>query len=71
MLEKQIKTLQESFFDKQSTYNIKKRIDYLKKLKKKLKEKSEHIFDALYKDLNQSDFEAFTSETMLVIKNLT
>ena len=70
MLEKQIKTLQESFFDKQSTYNIKKRIDYLKKLKKILDEKSEHIFDALYKDLKKSDFEAFTSETMLVNKEL-
>ena len=70
MLEKQIKTLQESFFDRQSTYNIKKRIDYLKKLKKILNEKSEHIFDALYKDLKKSDFEAFTSETMLVNKEL-
>ena len=70
MLIQKIKTLQESFFDNQNTLNIKKRISYLKKLKRVLKEKSENIFDALYKDLKKSDFEAFTSETMLVNKEL-
>ncbi len=70
MLIKKIKTLQESFFDNQNTLNIKKRISHLKKLKRVLKEKSENIFDALYKDLKKSDFEAFTSETMLVNKEL-
>lgn len=70
MLIKKIKALQESFFDKQNTLNIKKRIDFLKKLKKVLKKKSKNIFDALYKDLKKSDFEAFTSETMLVNKEL-
>ena len=70
MLIKKIKTLQESFFDNQNTLNIKKRIYHLKKLKRVLKEKSENIFDALYKDLKKSDFEAFTSETMLVNKEL-
>ena len=70
MLIKKIKTLQESFFDNQGTLNIKKRIYHLKKLKSVLKKKSENIFDALYKDLKKSDFEAFTSETMLVNKEL-
>ena len=70
MLIKKIKALQESFFDKKNTLNIKKRIDFLKKLKKVLKKKSKNIFDALYKDLKKSDFEAFTSETMLVNKEL-
>tara|TARA_B100001250_G_scaffold284860_1_gene246933 strand:+ start:42 stop:1415 length:1374 start_codon:yes stop_codon:yes gene_type:complete len=70
LLIKKIKTLQESFFDNQNTLNIKKRIYHLKKLKRVLKEKSQNIFDALYKDLKKSDFEAFTSETMLVNKEL-
>jgi len=67
---KKLKSLQETFFENQLTLNIKKRIDYLKKLKKVLKEESQNIFDALYKDLKKSDFEAFTSETMLVNKEL-
>jgi aldehyde dehydrogenase (NAD+) len=67
---KKLKSLQETFFENQKTLNVKKRIDYLKKLKKVLKEESQNIFDALYKDLKKSDFEAFTSETMLVNKEL-
>ena len=70
MIIKKLKSLQETFFENQLTLNIKKRIDYLKKLKKVLKEESQNIFDALYKDLKKSDFEAFTSETMLVNKEL-
>ena len=70
MIIKKLKSLQETFFENQKTLNVKKRIDYLKKLKKVLKEESQNIFDALYKDLKKSDFEAFTSETMLVNKEL-
>jgi len=67
---KKIKSIQETFFENQETLNVKKRINYLKKLKNVLKEKSRNIFEALYKDLKKSNFEAFTSETLLVNKEL-
>jgi aldehyde dehydrogenase (NAD+) len=42
----------------------------LKKLKAVLKEKEQDIFDALHKDLHKPVFESYTSEVLMVQKEL-
>ena len=50
--------------------SLKVRIDHLKKLKKVLNEKEQDIFNALDRDLKKPVFESFTSELLMVQKEI-
>ncbi|MEK9614609.1 MAG: aldehyde dehydrogenase family protein, partial [Flavobacteriaceae bacterium] len=60
----------QAFFNSHKTEGVLKRIQYLKKLKKAISAKEEAIQEALYKDLKKSAFESFTSEILMVYKEL-
>jgi aldehyde dehydrogenase (NAD+) len=68
--EKKINSIQKSFFNERKTSSINKRLFFLKNLQSELKKRTKDVFQALYKDLKKSNFESFTSETMLVEKEL-
>ena len=65
-----IKEKQLIFFKNFKTQDVKIRIQHLKKLKKVLEEREESIFEALYQDLKKPVFESFTSELLMVQKEL-
>ena len=58
------------FFKAHKKHPLKVRIDHLKKLKKVLNEKEQDIFDALDRDLKKPVFESFTSELLMVQKEI-
>lgn len=61
---------QRAFFASQSTQSTAFRIKQLKALRKEIANRESDIFDALHKDLRKSSFEAMTSETVLVEKEI-
>ncbi|MGI9540884.1 MAG: aldehyde dehydrogenase [Flavobacteriaceae bacterium] len=65
-----IKEKQLTFFRDFKTQDVKIRIQYLKKLKRVLEEREESLFEALYQDLKKPVFESFTSELLMVQKEL-
>ena len=58
------------FFKDFKTQDVKIRIKHLKKLKRVLEEREESLFEALYQDLKKPVFESFTSELLMVQKEL-
>jgi|TARA_B110000305_G_C19442499_1_gene642780 aldehyde dehydrogenase (NAD+) len=66
----EIKENQLAFFKNHKVKGVKIRIQHLKKLKKVLEQKEEAIFDALYQDLKKPIFESYTSELLMVQKEL-
>ena len=58
------------FFKAHKKQSLKVRIDHLKKLKKVLNEKEQDIFNALDRDLKKPVFESFTSEFLMVQKEI-
>ena len=67
---KQIFESQVGFFNAQQTKSIAFRIEQLKKLKSAILMHEKAIYDALYKDLRKSTYEAFGSEIGQVIKEI-
>ncbi len=67
---KEIFEAQVGFFNDQHTKSIAFRIDQLKKLKSAILMHEQAIYDALYKDLRKSKYEAFGSEIGQVIKEI-
>lgn len=65
-----IYSLQRSFFKTNTLLSIDFRIEYLKNLKNCIVQNEEKIYDALYKDLNKSKFEALGTELSLVYSEL-
>ena len=65
-----LKTKQAAFFKSNFTKNSSNRIFALKKLQSIIKAKESEIFEALKMDLKKPEFEALTSETLLVEKEL-
>lgn len=57
---------QKDFYDTGKTLDVAFRISQLKKLKDKLSEKEEDLFEALKADFSKSAFESYTSEIALV-----
>lgn len=66
----QLREKQAAFFNNHHTKNPQNRIYALKKLYKVLESKENAIFQALYKDLKKPPFEALTSETVLILKEV-
>ena len=58
------------FFKTHKNKPLKVRIQSLKKLKKVLEDKEQDIYDALYKDLKKPVFESFSSELLMVHKEI-
>ncbi|MEY3060726.1 MAG: hypothetical protein RL000_2078, partial [Bacteroidota bacterium] len=67
---KEIFETQVGFFNNQHTKSIAFRIKQLKKLKSAILMHEQAIYDALYKDLRKSKYEAFGSEIGQVIKEI-
>ena len=67
---KKIKEQQHLFFQEQKTKSISQRKELLKKLHSEIQKKETAIFDALHKDLRKSPFESWTSEVMMVLKEI-
>lgn len=65
-----IKEKQLIFFKDFKTQDVKIRIQHLKKLKRVLEEREESLYEALYQDLKKPVFESFTSEFLMVQKEL-
>lgn len=65
-----IKEKQLIFFKDFKTQDVKIRIQHLKKLKRVLEEREESLYEALYQDLKKPVFESFTSELLMVQKEL-
>ena len=62
---------QKDFFDSQITLTNSFRIRKLKELKKEIKIRETEIHNALFKDMQKPTFEAMTSETVLVEKEVS
>jgi aldehyde dehydrogenase (NAD+) len=58
------------FFGTNKTKDVDFRIGYLKKLRQLICEHEKQIFDALETDLRKSNFEAYTTEVSLVLKEI-
>lgn len=65
-----IKANHQSFFKTHKDKGVSVRIKHLKKLKKVLNEKEDKILKAIYLDLKKPDFESFSSEVLMVHKEL-
>ncbi|MFL2577950.1 MAG: hypothetical protein ACJ0QE_04510, partial [Flavobacteriaceae bacterium] len=61
---------QKSFFASQKTLSTAFRIQKLRGLKNEINRREKDIYKALYLDLRKSGFEAMTSETVLVEKEI-
>lgn len=61
---------QKEFFDQGRTLNYKTRKNYLIQLKNKIIQYKPKLFQAIYKDLNKSETEAFMCEIGLVLSDL-
>ncbi|MFL2598369.1 MAG: aldehyde dehydrogenase family protein, partial [Flavobacteriaceae bacterium] len=67
---KELKDKHHRFFKTLKNQSIKVRIQHLKRLKYILDDKEEDIYDALYKDLKKPVFESFSSEFLMVQKEI-
>ncbi len=67
---KELNERQKTFFNSGQTFDLKFRIDSLKKIKQLIINYESEIFDALLKDLGKSYFESFASETGIVLQEL-
>lgn len=67
---KELNKRQKAFFDSGKTLDVGFRIGTLKKIKHLIIKYESEIFDALSKDLGKPSFEAFTSETGIVMQEL-
>ena len=67
---KTIKVNHQSFFRSHKDKGVSVRIKHLKELKKVLNEKEDEILKALYLDLKKPAFESFSSEVLMVFKEL-
>lgn len=61
---------QKKFYDSGATRSIKFRKECLLALRKGIKEKESEILDALKKDLNKSEFEAYATEIGIVLEEI-
>ena len=60
----------EKFFKSHKNESVKVRIQFLKKLKKELLAREDNIYEALYNDLKKPIFESYTSEFLMVQKEI-
>ena len=60
----------QTFFSTHKKQPLKVRIQYLKKLNKTLEEKEQQVYDALFEDLKKPEFESYTSEFLMVQKEI-
>lgn len=67
---KQIRKDQQLFFEKLKTEGISSRIDHLKNLKRLINKRESKIIEALSADLGKPSFESYTSEILMVQKEL-
>ena len=65
-----IKEKQQVFFKEHKAQNVNIRIQSLKRLKLLLAQKEAAVFEALYQDLKKPIFESYTSEVLMVQKEL-
>ena len=65
-----LKEKHEKFFKSHKNESVKVRIQFLKKLKKELLAKENNIYEALYNDLKKPIFESYTSEFLMVQKEI-
>ena len=65
-----LKEKHKKFFISHKNESVEIRIRFLKKLKKELLAKENNIYDALYNDLKKPVFEAYTSEFLMVQKEI-
>lgn len=73
-MEKKIKTImdkQREFFNSKKTLSYDFRIQSLNRLRQMIEENEQDIYDALYKDLSKSDFEAYQTELGLVLSSIS
>lgn len=68
---KNILLSQKDFFDTAETLSYRFRISALKKLKSAILQYEEEIYEALWKDLHKSKFEAYASEIGFVLEELS
>lgn len=61
---------QQSFFRTDKTKDLSFRIDALEKLRSKIKANEQLLMDALRADLNKSEFDAYTTEIMIVLEEI-
>ena len=65
-----LKEKHKKFFISHKNNSVKVRIQFLNKLKKELLSKENNIYDALYNDLKKPVFESYTSEFLMVQKEI-
>lgn len=63
--------LQRKYFKEGNTLPIEFRIEALKKLKSIIENNEEFLFEALYKDLNKSPFEAYSTEIGVIYSEIS
>lgn len=63
--------MQRDYFNSHATLPVRTRIEYLKKLKKAIKENESRIASAIKKDLGKSEFESYMCEVGLVISEIS
>lgn len=68
---KEIAKRQRAFFDTGATLSVDFRIRHLKKLRQNIYKYERELFEALNKDLGKSEFDAFTGEIGLALKEIT
>lgn len=67
---KQVLNKQKNYFHSHTTKEVGFRIKRLKKLKKIIKANEQNIYDALWKDLHKSSFEAYATEIGIVLEEI-
>ncbi len=65
-----LKEAHRRFFKTHKNHPLKLRIQHLKKLKLILEDKEQDVYDALYEDLKKPVFESFSSEFLMVLKEI-
>lgn len=71
MLPDEKKNIQNIFFDSRATFDFDFRLQHLKKLKYTIQQAESRIAKALFADLGKGQFEAYSSETGLVLHELS
>ena len=66
----EINKIHKEFFNTGTTFDVKFRLQALKKLQQNIKDNEDEILDALQKDLNKSHFEGYETEMGLVYEEL-
>ena len=66
----ELKDNHKKFFYTHKKQPLKLRIQHLKKLYNVLEEKEQEVYDALFQDLKKPEFESFTSELLMVQKEI-